>query len=81
MSLKEEVMKQMQDIYEKKFHEQMYQDTGNGILDADSFDNDDGHAPMKLIDQKCWFKITYYYGVIGPEIMFFCEEKCMISPI
>ena len=41
---------------------------------------DDG-APMKLIDQKCWFKITHIFGVIGPEIMFFCQEKSMISNI
>lgn len=41
MSLKTEVIKQMQDIYEKKFNEQIYKDTGNDIIE-DSFDNDVG---------------------------------------
>ena len=39
MSLKKEVMKQMQDIYEKKFQEQMYKDTGTDMIE-DSFENE-----------------------------------------
>jgi len=30
--------------------------------------------PMRLIDQTCWNKITYIFGLIGPEICFFCHE-------
>ena len=56
----------------------MYKDTGNDMIE-DSCENENDQAPMKLIDFKCWSKITYYYGVIGPEIMFFCESKSMMS--
>ena len=29
---------------------------------------------IKLINQACWSKITYNFGQIGPEIMFFCRQ-------
>ena len=79
MNLKEDVMKQMQEIYERKFMDSMCQDpvmhdNGAGMIEG-GFDNEEEFAPMKLIDLKCWCKITYTYGVIGPEIMFFCQEK------
>ena len=35
--------------------------------------------PMKLINLNAWSKITYTYGVIGPEIMFFCQDNNIVS--
>ncbi len=32
-----------------------------------------------LIDQQCWFKITSYFGLVGPEIMFFCHKDPMLD--
>ena len=40
MSLKEDVMKQMQEVYERKFMDSMCQDNGAGIIEG-GFDNDE----------------------------------------
>ena len=74
-------MKQMQEVYERKFMDSMCQDNAAGFIEG-GFDNEEDQAPMKLIDLKCWHKITYIYGLIGPEIMFFCQEKSsMVSAL
>lgn len=75
MSLDDDVMKQMQEIYQQKFEDSIYDKVPNDLIQ----DSGDDHAPMKLVDQKCWCKITYIYGVIGPEIMFFCQDHAMMS--
>ena len=67
----------MRDIYEKKMEESVLQDTGNVM--NNSCDMEEEQQPMKLIDQACWNKITYNYGVIGPEIMFFCQQQDFLS--
>lgn len=32
-----------------------------------------------LVDQLCWLKITSYFGLLGPEIMFFSHKDPMID--
>ena len=82
MNLKEDMMTQLQDLWKKKFEDAMYQDTGNDIIDnilnLDDPSEED-QLPIKLIDYKAWCKITYYFGVIGPEILFFCQENGIIN--
>lgn len=68
----------MQDVYTRKFQDSIQKDTGNDMIEG-GFDNEEDQAAMKLVDTKCWHKITYIFGVMGPEIMFFCQENSVIS--
>lgn len=34
---------------------------------------------MFLVDQQCWSKITYTFGLLGPEIMLFAQQDPMLG--
>jgi hypothetical protein len=46
MSLDDDVMKSMKEIYQKKFEDSIYDKVPNDLL----YENSDDHAPMKLVD-------------------------------
>lgn len=79
MSLKEDMMNQLREVWSKKFESSMYQDTDNDMLDNSFGEVADDSLPIKLIDYKAWCKITYNFGIIGPEILFFCQENGIIN--
>lgn len=42
------------------------------IADTNDWDKDD--PEIRLISDNCWRNITYTFGQLGPEIMFFCNK-------
>jgi hypothetical protein len=40
----------------------------------DTSKNDQSDGKMKLINLSCWNKISFYFGSMGPEILFFCHQ-------
>ena len=34
---------------------------------------------MVLVDQTCWFKLTYVFGLLGPEIMLHAALEKMLG--
>ena len=46
----------------------------DAMVDADFGQFDLTDNTVILVGQQCWSKITYLYGLIGPEVMFFCNK-------
>ena len=53
--------------YNEEFNFPPYQD----IADTNDWEQE---PEIRLISDNCWRKITYTFGQIGPEIMFFCNK-------
>lgn len=53
--------------YNEEFNFPSYQD----LSDTNDWEND---PEIRLISDNCWRKITYTFGQLGPEIMFFCNR-------
>lgn len=54
---------------------QMNQAMGYDYLDAELGNQSTDQAQeIVLVSQQCWSKITYFYGQVGPDIMFFCTQ-------
>ena len=53
--------------YNEEFNFPPYQD----ISDTNDWEQE---PEIRLISDNCWRKITYTFGQLGPEIMFFCNK-------
>ena len=53
--------------YNEEFNFPAYTD----VTDTNDWEND---PEIRLISDNCWRKITYTFGQLGPEIMFFCNR-------
>lgn len=73
MSLKNEVITELENSLQSAY-------SGALAGGSDRFDLPDGLISEKqeqkvhLVSQQCWSKITYFFGLHGPEIMFFCQQ-------
>ena len=43
------------------------------ISDTNDWEKEED-VEIRLISDNCWRKITYVFGQLGPEIMFFCHK-------
>lgn len=59
MTLNQQLITQLQDELTKNYLSEMPNTENTSI---------------KLVNQQCWSKITYFFGQKGPEIMFFCKQ-------
>lgn len=41
------------------------------VAETNEYETD---AEIRLVSDACWRKITYTFGQLGPEIMFFCHK-------
>ena len=44
------------------------------VMDIEDTIQMEDQPEMRLVSQQCWSKITYIFGLIGPEIAFFCKQ-------